>query len=62
MTSHFGNGENYEGAICVGVYPDSDAEIWIEVPASRININVDDVNALCRQLKRAAKIAREQQS
>lgn len=62
MTSHLDSGENFEGAILFGVYPDNQLEIWILAAGVRTNINVTDVDAFCKQLKRAAKIAREQES
>lgn len=56
MTSHMESGENYDGAITVGHYGDT-GEIWIGFHGERVNINVTDVDALCKQLKRAKALA-----
>jgi hypothetical protein len=62
LTSHMDTGENFEGAISIGIYPDVQNEIWFEFKGHRINIQCVDVPTLCKQLKRAAKIATEQES
>ena len=62
ITSHMGTGENFEGAIAVGYYPGSPGEIWMETHGVRSNIQLADVDAFCKQLKRAAKLAKECQS
>ena len=59
LTSHLETGENFEGAILIGTYPGNDAEVWIAFNGARLNIQCPDVDAFCKQLKRAVKIARE---
>lgn len=60
LTSHLDSGENYDGAILIGVYPDNRTEIWLESREGRVNVQCSDVDAFCKQLKRAKKIAQEQ--
>ena len=60
LTSHMGSGEDFEGAIVIGIYPNSMTEIWIESHGQRTNIQCSDVDVFCKQLKRAKKIAQEQ--
>lgn len=60
LTSHMESGENYEGAIVIGIYPENKAEVWIEAHGERTNIQCEDVDAFCKQLKRAKKLALEQ--
>ena len=62
LTSHMEGGENFEGALAIGVYPYATNEIWMEFSGQRINIQSADVPDLCKQLRRAAKIATEQES
>lgn len=62
MTSHTDSGENYEGAITIGVYPENDQEIWVAFGNGRMNVQLADVPAFCKQLKRAAVIAATQKS
>lgn len=59
ITSHMASGENFEGAISMGYYPGEPEEIWLELKGTRINIQLADVDVLCKQLKRAAKLAKE---
>ncbi len=61
MTSHMESGENFDGAISIGYYPSSSQEIWIESKGQRTNIQLSDVDAFCKQLKRAAKLAKAQE-
>jgi hypothetical protein len=60
ITSHMETGENFDGAIVIGVYPEDLDEIWIETQGVRTNIQVADIPAFCKQLKRAGQIAQEQ--
>jgi hypothetical protein len=60
ITSHMGTGENFDGAIVIGIYPTSRDEIWIEFRGQRANVQLEDVDDLCKQLKRAKKRAAEQ--
>lgn len=59
ITSHTESGDNYEGAISVGYYPGVLDEIWIEFKGTRMNIHLSNIDVVCRQLKRAARIAKE---
>jgi hypothetical protein len=59
ITSHLESGENFDGAIVIGVYPENETEIWIESQGTRIAVMCGDVDSLCKQLKRAKKIALE---
>lgn len=61
MTSHMSSGENFDGAILIGIYPSSPGEVWVEMQGRRTNIQVSDVDAFCKQLKRAAKLAAAQE-
>lgn len=61
LTSHTEGGENYDGAILIGIYPGANSEIWVELHGARANIQCSDIDALCKQLKRAKKIAQEQE-
>ena len=56
MTSHLETGENFDGAIAIGHYGNPD-EIWIQARGATVSINVTDVDALCKQLKRAKALA-----
>lgn len=58
LTSHLETGENFDGAIVIGHYGNS-TEIWIEFQGARQNVSVGDVDNLCRQLRRARKMATE---
>lgn len=58
ITSHLETGENFDGAITIGHY-DSPDEIWIQARGVTVSINVTDVDALCKQLKRAKALALE---
>lgn len=60
MTSHMPDGVNFDGAIVIGFYPENDKEVFIRAQAITINVQLGDVDDLCRQLKRAKKIAAEQ--
>ncbi len=60
ITSHMETGENFDGAIVIGVYPGNREEIWIEFHGQRANVRGKDVEDLCKQLRRARKIAGEQ--
>jgi hypothetical protein len=62
LTSHLETGEDFEGAILIGYYPQNNAEVWIEAHGTRTNIQCADVDAFCKQLKRAKRIAVEQES
>ncbi|KAF1019669.1 MAG: hypothetical protein GAK30_02985 [Paracidovorax wautersii] len=62
ITSHLDDGDNYDGAIVIGVYPHSQSEIWIEHQGARSNIQVADIPGLIKQLRRAARIAEEQEA
>lgn len=56
------NGEHFGKPLSVGFYPGHDEgheEIWIEGDCGRQNIPVQHVEAVIRQLRRAAKIAKE---
>ena len=59
ITSHLDSGENFDGAIAIGYYPGS-TEIWMQAQGVRVNIQSADVDVFCKQLKRAAKIAKDQ--
>lgn len=61
MTSHLQDGENFDGAIVIGFYPASDKEVFIRAQGITINVQLGDVDDLCRQLKRAKKLAAEQE-
>lgn len=58
MTSHLASGENFYGPISVGFYPGA-AEVWIQNEGHTINIQAEDVDQFCRELKRAKKLAME---
>lgn len=63
ITSHLESGENFDGALAIGVYTGDNTEIWVQPPNGRqLNIQLADVDDLCRQLKRAKKIAAAQKS
>lgn len=51
-----GIGEHFGPPLTIGFYP-GETEIWIEGEMSRQNIPVHHVNAVIRQLRRAAKLA-----
>lgn len=57
ITSHLESGENFDGAIVIGFYPENNMEVFIQVQGITINVALADVDDLCRQLKRAKKIA-----
>ena len=57
ITSHLESGENFDGPVCVGVYQQNELEIFIDLCGVRTNIDVRDVDLLCRELKRAKAIA-----
>lgn len=57
MTSNLEFGECYGGPISVGYY--SQVECWIKHEGHTINIQTVDVNDFCKQLKRAARIAKD---
>jgi hypothetical protein len=61
ITSHLESGENYDGAIVIGFYPKNNAEVFIQAQGITINVALEDVDDLCRQLKRAKKIAAGQE-
>lgn len=56
MTSHLETGENFDGAISIGHYADG-REIWVEAGGRRFHVQLADVDALCKQLKRAKSLA-----
>lgn len=58
MTSHLTSGENFDGPLSVGFYPGSD-EVWVQHGGHTINIQAEDVDQFCRELKRAKKLAME---
>lgn len=60
LTSHMESGENFEGAILIGVYLGSQDEIWIQNSGHRFNLRCADVPTFCKLLKTAAQIAKEQ--
>lgn len=60
ITSHLDSGENFDGAIVLGYYPENSAEVWIRTQSVTINVQLPDVDDLCRQLKRAKKLAAQQ--
>ena len=61
FTSHVEQtGENFDGPICVGIYPGTTDEIWIEFMTPRANLNVNDIEGFIKQLRRAVKIAKDQ--
>lgn len=60
LTSHMATGENFDGAVLIGVYPESKEEVWIEHGGHRWNPQIEDIAAFCKQLKRAGQIAKEQ--
>jgi len=51
-------GEGYWGPLIVGHYT-NDADVWIECEGQRINLPVDAIAPLIKQLRRAEKLARE---
>lgn len=51
-------GESYSGPLIVGYYA-NEAELWIEREGQRINVPVDALAPLIKQLRRAEKLARE---
>lgn len=57
ITSHLESGENFDGAIVIGFYPQNNMEVFIQAQGIVINVALGDVDDLCRQLKRAKKIA-----
>jgi hypothetical protein len=60
LTSHMESGENFDGAISLGFYSGQRAEVFIQAQGVTINIQCADVDAFCKQLKRAKKLAQEQ--
>lgn len=62
ITSHLDSGENFDGAIAIGYYPENPAEIWLRTQGVTINVQLGDVDDLCRQLKRAKKLAAQQKA
>ena len=60
ITSHMEDGENFDGAIVIGCYREHMNEVWLRFGDGMINVQLDDVDVLCKQLKRAAKMCREQ--
>lgn len=61
ITSHMDSGENFDGAITIGYYPESQGEVWIiRHEGHTLNVQLADVDDFCRQLKRAKKMAAEQ--
>lgn len=60
ITSHMETGENFDGAILIGVYPENRDDVWIEFHDKRANVRCTDVDTFCKQLKRAKAIALEQ--
>jgi hypothetical protein len=62
LTSHLATGENFDGAMLFGIYPGNTEEIWIEFRGQRLNLQLPDVPAVIKQLKRAAKLAAEQET
>jgi hypothetical protein len=62
ITSHLTTGENFDGAIAIGIYPENSAEVWIQAQGITVNVQLADIDNLCRQLKRAKKIASEQKT
>ena len=59
ITSHLESGENFDGAIAIGYYQ-GQTEVWIQSVQHRFSVQPQDINALCKQLKRAKLIAMEQ--
>lgn len=57
LVSRLDSGENFDPPVLIGIYPSSNKEIWVESDGKRVNINVEDVNPLCRELRRARDIA-----
>jgi hypothetical protein len=62
LTSHLATGENFDGAILIGIYPGQKDEIWIRAHGVTINVQLPDVEDLCKQLRRAKKMAGEQEA
>jgi len=50
--------EHYGPPLTIGFYPDT-TEIWIEGDCGRQNIPAKHLNAVIKQLRRAAKLAAE---
>ena len=59
ITSHLETGENFDGAISIGYYANL-PEVWIQYADRRLNVQPQDLDALCKQLKRAKLIVLEQ--
>lgn len=60
LTSHLSSGENFDGAIIIGYYPETDSEVWFHNGKHRLNIQCSDIDELCKQLKRAKRMASSQ--
>lgn len=58
MTLPLTGGEHFGAPLTIGFYPGS-SEIWIEGECGRQNIPLEHLNAVFRQLRRAAKLAAE---
>lgn len=55
-------GERYTGPLVVGIYPsDSEPEIFITQEGNTVQFPVEVLKTVIRQLKRAERIAKEQQ-
>lgn len=48
-------GESYSGPILIGYYSESD--VWIEREGARVPINLDTLETVIKQLRRAKKLA-----
>ena len=60
LTTHLESGENFDGAVSIGFYPQNPCEVCIEHQEHRMNIQCVDIDAFCRQLRRARQLAIEQ--
>lgn len=60
ITSHLETGENFDGAIALGYYREQMNEIWLRFNGVTLNVQLEDVDVLCKQLKRAARMCRQQ--
>jgi len=58
FNSELESGESFDSPVCIGHYNGTD-EIFIVQGELTLNIQNADITEFCKQLKRAAKIAKE---
>lgn len=59
FNSELSSGESFGPPICIGFYV-GEAEVFIQHGDQTANLQASDVDAFCKQMKRAAKLAKDQ--